>query len=106
MTYMITTLKANLKDWALKTDSRQKLQHTYLVTAIVLVLSAGVIGLIEYDMGQRVLLGAFIALAVYVANAVVWALLQSFVLFNLTAASGEEATTLSRAPKPTVQRKK
>ena len=74
---MITSLYKSLQDWKLRTDGRQQLQHSYLAVTLGLVLAAGIIGLINYDLGQRILLGAFICIVVFVANAVAWALLQS-----------------------------
>jgi cell division protein FtsW (lipid II flippase) len=80
---MITSLYKSLQDWKLRTDGRQQLQHSYLAVTLGLVLAAGIIGLINYDLGQRILLGAFICIVVFVANAVAWALLQSFVLMRI-----------------------
>lgn len=81
---MMTTIVANLKDWAQATDARQKLQHTYLAATLALVLGAGVIGLIDYDLGQKILLGAFICVAIFIANAITWALVQSLILFKVS----------------------
>lgn len=80
---MFTTLIMSLQNWNLNYDARQKLQHTYLIVTIGLILGAGIIGLINYDLGQRILLGAFICIAVFLFNAVAWALLQSFVLLRI-----------------------
>lgn len=83
---MFTTLIDSLRDWDKQTDAHQKLQHSYLVVALALVLIAGIIGLINYDLGQRILLGAFIAVVIFLVNAVTWALLQSFVLLRIPRA--------------------
>lgn len=80
---MLKTIKKSLEEWNYNTDSRQKLQHTYLVAALSCVLGAGLIGLINYDLGQKILLAAFICAAVFLVNAVAWALVQSFVLLRL-----------------------
>ncbi len=99
---MITTIVSNLKDWAQATDARQKLQHTYLSATLVLVLGAGVIGLIDYDLGQKILLGAFICIAIFIANAVVWALVQSFILFKIATPLEDkpEKTTVKQVRSP------
>lgn len=81
---MFMTLIESLKVWSTTTDTRQKLQHTYVTSALVLILGAGIVGLINYDLGQKILLAAFICVAIFIANAVTWALLQSFVLLRLT----------------------
>ena len=91
---MITSLYKSLQDWKQRTDGRQQLQHAYLAVTLGLVLAAGIIGLINYDLGQRILLGAFVCIVVFVANAIAWALLQSFVLMRI-----EDAQTPT--PKPT-----
>ena len=80
---MLTTLITSLQNWNLAYDARQKLQHAYLIAIAGLILGAGIIGLINYDLGQRILLGAFICIAVFIFNAVAWALLQSFVLLRI-----------------------
>lgn len=80
---MWNSLTSALQEWNSSTDGRTKLQHTYIVITISLVLAAGVIGLINYSLGQMILFGAFVAVAAFLANAVVWALLQSFVLLRI-----------------------
>ena len=81
---MFTTIAKSLQEWNMATDARQKLQHAYLASALALVLTAGIIGLINYELGQKILLVAFICIAVFLANAVAWALLQSFVLLRIS----------------------
>lgn len=88
-----------LKQWYENYDARQKLQHAYLASSIALVLAAGIIGLINYDLGQRILLAAFVCIVVYVVNAVAWALLQSFVLLRIGGTS--EVATITTKPKTT-----
>lgn len=80
---MFKDLTKTLQDWNERTSTRQKMQHTYIVLAIGLIVVAGIVGLVNYDLGQRLLSGAFLAIAAFLANAVVWALLQSFVLLRL-----------------------
>ncbi len=81
---MFTTIIESLADWNTATDARQKLQHTYLVAALVCVLGAGLTGLVNYELGQKILLAAFLCVAVFLVNAIAWALLQSFVLLRLS----------------------
>lgn len=81
---MFSTIVKSLQEWNTSTDSRQKLQHAYLAGALALILGAGIIGLINYELGQKILLAAFICIAVFLANAIAWALLQSFVLLRIS----------------------
>lgn len=82
---MFDALNESLQKWNTKYDSRAKLQHTYIVAAIGLVLAAGVIGLVNRSMGQNVLVAAIISAGAFLTNAVVWSLLQSAVLSRLAA---------------------
>lgn len=80
---MFDSLKESLQKWNTKYDARAKLQHTYILAAVGLVLAAGVIGLANHDLGQHILMAAIISAAVFLANAVVWSLLQSAVLSRI-----------------------
>ena len=82
---MFESIQESLKKWNSKYDSRAKLQHTYIVSAIGLVFAAGVIGLVNRSMGQNVLVVAIIGAGAFLTNAVVWSLLQSAVLSRLGA---------------------
>ena len=82
---MYHSFKHTLITWAHETDDRQKLQHSYIALAVVLLIAAGVIGLLNYALGQQLLAVAIAAAGVFLVNAVVWALLQSFVLMRLPA---------------------
>ena len=93
---MWNSITTALQEWSVSTDSRTKLQHAYIVITMSLVLAAGVIGLINYNLGQMILFGAFIAVAAFLANAVVWALLQSFVLLRIPAKKSKS----TKAEKP------
>lgn len=96
---MFVYLKTALEDWNSSTDSRKKLQHAYLAAAFALLLAAGIVGLINYDLGQKILFIAIVAGAMFLANSVAWALLQSFVLLRISA---DELTTRSVASTQTV----
>jgi tellurite resistance protein TehA-like permease len=81
---MYQSIKQSLTRWSDETTDRQKLQHTYITVALALLLVAGVLGLVNQSLGQQVLAVAIAAAAVFLINAVAWALLQSFVLLRLT----------------------
>lgn len=77
---MFETLRESFATWNAKTNDRVKLQHTYIVLAVALLVVAGVIGLMNRELGQNVLLLAIISAGMFLINAVVWSLLQSAVL--------------------------
>ncbi|HCH33974.1 MAG: hypothetical protein UY35_C0001G0071 [Candidatus Saccharibacteria bacterium GW2011_GWC2_48_9] len=103
---MFSTISSSVREWGEKTDSRQKLQHAYLGVTLVLVLSAGIIGLINYDLGQKILLGAFVCVVVFLVNAVAWALLQSFVLLRIATVEPTRNNQPTAATKKPVTRKR
>lgn len=80
---MFTSLKQSLTAWAETTSDRVKLQHTYVVVTIALVVAAGVLGLLNRSIGQQILAVAIASAAIFLVNGVVWALLQSLVLFKV-----------------------
>lgn len=80
---MYNSLKQSLSSWNDQTSDRQKLQHTFIGVALTLVVVAGVLGLLNQSLGQQILAVAIASAGVFLVNAVVWALLQSFVLFKL-----------------------
>lgn len=80
---MTESLNAFLSKWKTNSSDRAKLQHTYLTAAVALVLAAGIIGLVNYGIGQQLLAVAVVCAGVFLANAVVWSLLQSAVLLRL-----------------------
>lgn len=82
---MFDSIQESLKKWSIKYDSRAKLQHTYIVAAIGLVLVAGVVGLMNRNLSQNILLVAIISAGAFLTNAVVWSLLQSAVLSRLSS---------------------
>lgn len=82
---MFESLKTSLVAWDTKTSERVKLQHAYIVVAVVLLIVAGVIGLMNRELGQNILVVAIISAAMFLANAVAWSLLQSAFLMRIAA---------------------
>lgn len=80
---MYEGIKAALITWNSSTTERQKLQHTHLFIIVIAVLVAGVVSLIEPETGHTLVKIALFALLVFLANAVVWNLLQSGLLTKL-----------------------
>lgn len=82
---MFESLKSSLATWDAKTSERVKLQHAYIIVAVVLLVVAGVIGLMNRELGQNILIVAIISAAMFLANAVAWSLLQSAFLMRIAA---------------------
>lgn len=69
-----------LHNWNKSYDSRQKLQHAYIVSTIAVVVIAGLVGLINGVLGHRLLAVASVLAGTFLINAVVWALVDSAVI--------------------------
>jgi cell division protein FtsW (lipid II flippase) len=82
---MFESIKNTLSAWNTQNSERAKLQHAYIAVAGTLLLVAGVIGLMNHELGQNILAVAIVCAAMFLANAVAWSLLQSALLFRLTA---------------------
>lgn len=82
---MFNALKESLQKWNTKYGERAKLQHAYIVAAIGLVVVAGIVGLINHNLSQNILLVAIVSAGAFLINAVVWSLLQSAVLSRISA---------------------
>jgi Flp pilus assembly protein TadB len=80
---MFESIKESLKLWQTKHGERAKLQHTYIVSAVGLLLVAGVVGLVNRTLGQNILVVAIVCASMFLVNAVVWSLLQSAVLSRI-----------------------
>ena len=80
---MFETIKTFLSNWNATKGERQKLQHTYLVLSLIIVLTAGLMSLVNPQLGQAVVRFALVAITVYFVNAVVWNLLESSFLAKL-----------------------
>lgn len=72
--------KKSLQTWNKSTDAFGKQQAGYVVLAVALFLLAGIISLINYNLGQTVLFFAFIAGLTFVANGVMTAIIRTFVV--------------------------
>lgn len=96
---MIFGIIAILKNWNVETDNRGKLQQAYVVGGVTLLIIAGLVGLVNYELGQMLLHLALIAIAIFFINAIVWALLTAFVLLRLGNSSDPAPTTKPRTRK-------
>jgi cell division protein FtsW (lipid II flippase) len=81
---MFESIKETLVTWNSKNDERAKLQQAYVAIAVIMLIVAGLVGLLNRDLGQNLLLIAIISAGMFLVNAVVWSLLQSALLARLT----------------------
>ena len=81
---MFSALYNSIIEWNRSTNERQKLQHAYLTIAVVILLVAGLISLIDSQSGQDLLGVSLFAGAVFLANTVVWSLMDSMVVTKLS----------------------
>lgn len=72
-----------LRQWNARQSSFVKLQHAYVLVAVVSLVAAGIVGLINYNLGQSILFVATVAALVFIANGVIWAILNTFVITRL-----------------------
>jgi hypothetical protein len=89
---VIQAIKDILRNWNAAHSERAKLQHIYLAVGILGIILAGLVGLIDYDASRAILRLCFVALGIFLVNAIVWALLFSLVITRLpvTAQSTEQ----------------
>ena len=95
---MYQSIKEFLAHWDTQTTDRQKMQHAYITLALVLIVAAGVFGLLNQSLGQQIIAVAIASAAIFLVNAIAWALLQSFILMNLVQ-KADSTTTLKQTPK-------
>lgn len=99
---MYKTIAKSLQTWHDTTSDRVKLQHAYVASAIGLLLLAGLVGLVNYDQGQRIVTVALLCLGAFLVNMVAWALLSGLVLLRLNK---PDQTTTTKT-KPTSRKKR
>ncbi len=80
---MIQSFKEMLSNWNAEHGERAKLQHAYIVAAIVGIVLAGLVGLLNRDLSQVIVTVSLASLAIWLANVLVWALLYSLVIVKL-----------------------
>ena len=96
---MYKLLLESLVEWNQKASERVKLQYSYVASAALLIIAAGLIGMLNYDLGQRLTAIALLALGIFLANLVVWTLLDGIVFSRLRRMSESKKP----APKPTAR---
>ena len=73
-----------LRDWNKKHNERVKLQYAYAATALTLLVLAGLVGLLNDELGRTLLVYVFAITIIFFVNAIAWALLESFVLRRIS----------------------
>lgn len=81
---MFKSLWNAMLEWNRSYNEREKLQHAYFVASLVIVLVAGIIGLVNQEAGKDFLYVSLAGAVVLVLNAVVWSLLESMIISRLS----------------------
>jgi hypothetical protein len=81
---MFNTLYNALLEWNRTTSERQKLQHAYATIAVLVVLIAGLVSLLDSQAGQDLLVVSIAAAGIFLVNAVLWSILDSVVVAKLS----------------------
>ena len=80
---MIDVFKRALYYWNDEKNQRAKLQQAYFATIILLVMAAGLTTLFSPTLGQHIMILAAGLAAMYLVNAVAWALLDGLLIRKL-----------------------
>lgn len=84
---MFEAIWTSLKEWNTRVSERAKLQHAYVVIAIIAVLVAGLVSLLDAPAGRSLLNIALAAIIIYFVNAVVWGVVNSAVTSRFDVAT-------------------
>lgn len=80
---MIQSCKEMLAQWNTDHSERVKLQHAYLAAAVIGILIAGLVGLLNREVSQIIVGVSLMSLGIGLCNVLVWALLYSLVIVKL-----------------------
>jgi len=69
---MLEELHTLLRKWKSLKDERKKLQVAYLTFSVIGVVVAGIIALIDADLGQRVAFISLLGIGLFLINAIMW----------------------------------
>ena len=75
----MNNLRKNLTKWLVIEDQRLAQQRLYLLVAVLSLLAASLIGLINYSLGQKILIITIASSGIFLINAIAWALQKAFV---------------------------
>lgn len=80
---MLQDFVDGLNQWNTTTTERQKLQHAYIALLFIIILVAGLALLFDFGSTYYLTYAATACLIAYLANAVIWHLLNSSLLSRL-----------------------
>lgn len=107
---MYELMEKTLREWNASNGERVKLQHGYIAAAVVTIVAAGLVGLVNYELGQRLTALALLALAVFFINLIAWTLFDGIVLRRITSdnepVKGKSTTAVSATRKTTNSKSK
>lgn len=83
---MYTSIRNYLLDWNKKYDNRAKLQHAYVTLAAASLVVAGLMSLVNYELGQKIVSIALVAIVVFFVNFFAWILFENLVISRLDRA--------------------
>lgn len=69
------------------TDERRQLQHVYAVGGVLLLIVAGLAGLVNDELGQILASVALVGIGIFLINGIVWVLITGFVFLRLAEQS-------------------
>lgn len=72
-----------LRAWNKSTPERVKLQHVYIAIIAVVTVVAGLVSLINVQLGRQFIAVAGVALVAFITNALVWALTRVYIFDRL-----------------------
>lgn len=70
----------SLQSWNKSTHERAKLQHVYVAIIIIVTVIAGLLSLVNYTLGQQLMIVTGLALIAFLMNALVWALTRVYLI--------------------------
>lgn len=76
-----------MSKWNKSNSERVKLQYAYGVLALLLLVLAGLVSLVNYSLGYSILAFAFGFTVIFFVNAVAWVMLEAFILNKLPKTS-------------------
>lgn len=74
------TIKQLLASWNNEKDQRLKMQRAYFVLAVFTAVIAGLTTLVNFELGRILTMLAGFLAVIFIANAIIWALIDAFVV--------------------------
>ena len=90
---MYSQLLTYLRNWSEMTDERRQLQHVYTVGGVLLLVVAGLVGLVNDDLGQILASVALAGIGIFFVNGIVWVLITGFVSLRLAEPTAAKTRT-------------